>query len=199
MEQSLREPRPEKVAVVAEVRDRLTAASATILTEYRGLPVSQLEALRRALTAAGGEYKVYKNTLVRRAATECGLDVLDALLEGPTGLAFVQDDVAAVAKALRDFARTNPALVVKGGLLGSELLSPERTAALAELPSREVLLAQIAGAFAAPMRQFAGLLQAVPTKLAYALSALIDQRGGPAPDAHGTVDEVAEEDPASQA
>ena len=177
MEQSLKEPRPEKVAVVDEVRARLTDASAAILTEYRGLPVSQMGVLRRALTAAGGEYKVYKNTLVRRAASECGLGILEPLLEGPTGIAFVKDDVAAVAKALRDFARAHPTLVVKGGLLGTDLLDARQTAALAELPSREALLGQIAGVLAAPMQRFASLLQAVPQKMAYALAALVDQGG----------------------
>lgn len=190
MEQSLKEPRPEKVAVVDEVRSKLTGASAAILTEYRGLPVFQLETLRRALNAAGGEYKVYKNTLVRRAAAECGLGGLDSLLEGPTGIAFVKGDVAAVAKALRDFARANPALVVKGGLLGTDLLDARQTAALADLPSREALLAQIAGLLAAPMQKFAALLQAVPQKFAYALSALIEKEeaaGAPAGDTTATV------------
>jgi large subunit ribosomal protein L10 len=190
MEQALKDPRPEKVAVVEEVRAKLTEAGAAILTEYRGLPVAQMETLRRALSAVGGEYKVYKNTLVRRAAAECGLGVLEGLLEGPTGIAFVNDDVAAVAKALRDFARANPALVVKGGLLGTDLLDARQTAALAELPSKEVLLSQIAGAFAAPMQRFAALLQAVPQKFAYALSALLEKEGaagGPAPAAEPPV------------
>ena len=182
MEQRLKDPRPEKVAVVDEVRGRLAESSAAILTEYRGLPVTHLEQLRRALSAAGGEYKVYKNTLVRRAAAESGLGVLEDLLEGPTGIAFVRDDVAAVAKALRDFARTHPLLVVKGGLLGTDLLDARQTAALAELPSRDVLLAQIAGAFAAPMQRFAGLLQALPQNLAYALKALVDKGGAGAGD-----------------
>lgn len=185
MEQRLKDPRPEKVAVVDEVRGRLAESSAAILTEYRGLPVTQLEELRRSLSAAGGDYKVYKNTLVRRAAAESGLGVLEDLLEGPTGIAFVRDDVAAVAKALRDFARTHPLLVVKGGLLGTDLLDARQTAALAELPSRDVLLAQIAGALAAPMQRFAGLLQALPQNFAYALKALVDKAGAGAADDAG--------------
>lgn len=176
------EPRPEKVAVVNEVRARLESSSAAILAEYRGLKVKDMQALRRSLRDAGGEIKVYKNTLVRFAAREAGLDELEALLEGPTAIAFVHKDAAAVAKALRDFARTNPALVVKGGVLGDKVLSPSDATALAELPSREVLLARIAGAFAAPMVQFAGLLQALPRNFAYGLKALIDQ-GGANPDA----------------
>ncbi len=178
METGVRPPRPEKVAVVDDVRSRLRAAAATIVTEYRGLSVAQIQVLRRALTAAGGEYKVYKNTLVRRAARENGLTSLDDLLDGPTALAFVAGDVSAVAKALKEFARTNPRLVVKGALVGGGLFDAAQTSALADLPSRDVLLAQIAGALAAPLQAFAGLLTALPRKFAYGLAALIDQRGG---------------------
>ncbi len=178
METEVRTPRPEKVAVVDDVRARLSSASATIVTEYRGLSVAQLQVLRRALAAAGGDYKVYKNTLVRRAAHDSGLDSLDDLLDGPTALAFVTGDVSSVAKALKEFARTNPKLVVKGALVGSGLFDAAQTSALADLPSREVLLAQIAGALAAPMQAFAGLLAALPRKFAYGLAALIEQRGG---------------------
>ncbi|HEV2361659.1 MAG TPA: 50S ribosomal protein L10 [Acidimicrobiales bacterium] len=172
------EPRPEKVAVVEEVRDRLARADGAIFTEYRGLKVQEMANLRRLLAAAGGEYKVYKNTLVRRAAHETGLEVIEPMLEGPTGIAFVEGDAAAVAKVLRDFAKTSPALVVKGGLLGTSYLDGKGAAALADLPSREALLAQIAGVLAAPMQKFAGLLKAVPQSFAYGLKALIEQRGG---------------------
>ena len=178
VEARTREPRPEKVAVVDEVRRRFAESNAAILTEYRGLPVPEMEILRRALGAVGGDYKIFKNTLVRRAVQESGLQSLEALLEGPTAIAFVREDVAAVAKVLRDFARTNPNLVVKGGLIGSSLLDAKTTAALADLPSKDVLLAQLAGALAAPMQRFASLLAALPQKFAYALSALVDQRGG---------------------
>ena len=188
VEAGTRPPRPEKVAVVDEVRERLSASNATILTEYRGLPVSNMAELRRLLAAVGGEYRVYKNTLVRRAARESGLDSIEPLLEGPTAIAFVSGDVAAVAKVLRDFARTHPSLVVKGGLVGSSLLDAKTTSALAELPSREVLLAQIAGGLAAPMQKFAALLLAVPQKFAYALSALLEARGGAPVDAPSAVE-----------
>ena len=189
-----RQPRPEKVAVVDEVRERLSSTNAAILTEYRGLSVSGMETLRRQIYEAGGDYKVYKNTLVRRAAHENGLDGLDPLLEGPTAIAFVREDVATVAKVLRDFARTHPSLVVKGGLVGTSLLDARTTASLAELPTREVLLAQVAGAFAAPMQRFAALLAAVPQKMAYALSALIEVRGGvdDTAEAAGATDDTAE-------
>lgn len=170
-------PRPEKVAVVDEVRDRLSSSSAAILTEYRGLKVKDMATLRRSLREVGGEYRVYKNTLVRFAARDLGLDGLEALLEGPTAIAFVDGDAVAVAKALRDYGRINPALVVKGGLLGQSVLDASEATALADLPSREVLLARIAGGLAAPMVQFAGLLQALPRNLAYGLKALIEKVG----------------------
>ncbi|MDA8040662.1 MAG: 50S ribosomal protein L10 [Actinomycetota bacterium] len=169
-------PRAEKVAAVAEVRERLERTDAAILTEYRGLKVSDLAVLRRALRVAGAEYKIYKNTLVRRATATADRTAMDPFLEGPTAIAFVEGDVAAAAKVLREFARTHPALVVKGSLIGSDLLDARSTTALADLPSREVLLAQIAGALAAPLRQFAGLLKALPQNLAYGISALIDQK-----------------------
>jgi large subunit ribosomal protein L10 len=190
-------PRPEKVAVVDEVREKLSSASAAILTEYRGLKVKDISALRRSLREVGGEYRVYKNTLVRFAARDLGLAELEALLEGPTAIAFVDGDAVAVAKALRDYARTNPNLVVKGGLLGESVLDAREAGALADLPSREVLLARIAGAFAAPMVQFAGLLQALPRNFAYGLKALIDKQGG-APERVAETETPAEAEPAPE-
>ena len=172
------EPRPEKVAVVDEVRDRLSASSAALLTEYRGLKVSDLAALRRSVGEAGGEYKIYKNTLARRAAADLGLTDLDPMLVGPTAIAFVAGDAVAVAKSLRDFARGNPNLTIKGGLLGTKVLTAADTSALADVAPREVLLAQLAGALAAPLQQMAGLLQALPRNFAYGLSALLEKRGG---------------------
>ncbi len=172
------EPRAEKAAVVTEVGERLDAAEAALLTEYRGLDVGALAELRGALRQAGGTYKIYKNTLVRIAARERGLDI-DDLLAGPTAIAFVDGDVAGVAKALRDYAKGNPNLVVKGGLLGESVLAPGDIDALAELPSRDQLLAEIAGLFAAPAQQFAGLLDAVPRSFSYALNALIEAGGAP--------------------
>ena len=186
------DPRAEKVAVVDEVRDKLSSAGAAILTEYRGLKVSELEGLRRSLRAAGGEYKIYKNTLVRFATRDLGIDGIDPLLEGPTAIAFADTDVPAVAKALRDFSRINPLLVVKGGVMGSTVLTAGDAAALADIPSREVLLSRMAGLIAAPMQQFAGLLQALPRNLAYGLKALIDAGGAPgAPESAPAVEETA--------
>jgi len=177
-------PRPEKVAVVDEVKERLDATTAALLTEYRGLDVTAISDLRRALRKVGGEYKIYKNTLVRFAARDLGLE-LEELLTGPTAIAFITEkpdgspgDAVDVAKALRDFARTNPSLIVKGGVLGTKPLSAEEARALAEVEPREVLLAKLAGALAAPMVQLAGLLEALPRNFAYGLKALIDEQGG---------------------
>jgi large subunit ribosomal protein L10 len=169
-------PRPEKVAVVDEVRQHFEQSSAAILTEYRGLKVKDLAGLRRSLRSSGGEYKIYKNTLVRLAARESGLEALEDMLVGPTGITFIEGDAAAVAKVLRDYSRTNPLLLIKGGVLGEKIIGPQETTALAELPSREVLLAQLAGAIAAPMQQFAALLKALPQNLAYGLAALRDKK-----------------------
>jgi len=191
-------PRPEKVAVVDEVRERFSSSSAALLTEYRGLDVAQMATLRRSLREAGGSYKIYKNTLVRFAARDLGLEI-DELLTGPTAIAFVDGDAVNVAKALRDFAKTNENLVVKGGVLGDKLLSAAEAKALADVAPRDELLARLAGAMAAPMQQFAGLLSAVPRSFAYGLAALIEQGGAPG----ARVDEPAEapvaEAPAAEA
>ena len=192
-------PRPEKVAVVDEVREKLAGADAALLTEYRGLTVKQLAELRRQLRPAGAEYKIYKNTLVRFAAREVVDDQLDPLLTGPTAITFVRGDAAAVAKLLRDYARGHQALVVKGGLLGDKVVSAKDVEALADLPPRDVLLAQLAGAFQAPMVKLAGLLQALPRNFAYGLAALIDQRGGPEAPAEPATEAPATEAPATEA
>jgi large subunit ribosomal protein L10 len=196
-------PRPEKVAVVDEVRKRFSDSDAVLLTEYRGINVGDLAALRRALREAGGEYKVYKNTLVRFAARDLGLE-LDDQLTGPTAIAFVPTgsggDPVAVAKALREFAKGNPNLVVKGGVLGEKLLSAADAKALADVAPREELLARLAGLIAAPMVQFAGLLQAVPRDFAYGLQALIAQGGAPGAPAspEAPADEAPAEAPAEE-
>lgn len=176
-------PRPEKVAVVEEVRDKLSASDAALFTEYRGLTVRDLAELRTAMREAGGEYRVYKNTLVRRAAAELDLD-LDAELVGPTAIAFVGQkpdgtpgDPVMVAKALAAFAKSHPHLVIKGGLLDTTVLDADGAKALATVAPREELLARFAGGLAAPMRNMAALLQAVPLKFAYGLQALIEAGG----------------------
>jgi large subunit ribosomal protein L10 len=169
-------PRADKVAVVDEVRTRLADADGAVLTEYRGLTVAELAELRQGLGAAGGDYRIYKNTLVRLAVADGPQAPITDLLTGPTAIAFVKGDVSAVAKTLRDFARANPNLVVKGGMVGTGVLSASDINVLADLPPRDTLLAQLAGALAAPLQQLAGLIEALPRNLAYGLSALIDQR-----------------------
>jgi large subunit ribosomal protein L10 len=169
-------PRAEKVAVVEEITAKLNSAEAVFITEYRGMSVGQLAALRRQLKPAGGEYKVYKNTLARFAAQNAGLDSLADILVGPSGMTFASGDIAATAKALRDASKANPLLIIKGGAMGSTVLSAKDVEALAELPSRETLLAMFAGALQAPLVKTAGLLQALPRNFAYGLKALIEQK-----------------------
>ncbi len=169
-------PRAEKVAVVDEVSAKLTAADAAIITEYRGMSVGQLATLRRQLRTSGGEYKVYKNTLARFGAEKAGIDGLAELLTGPSAITFVSGDAAGVAKALKDAAKTNPFLIIKGGTIAGKSMSSKDIEALADLPSRDVLLSMLAGAFQAPLVKTAGLLQALPRSFAYGLKALIDQK-----------------------
>ncbi len=169
-------PRPDKVAIVEEIAAKLTESVAVFVSEYRGMKVSQMANLRAPLRAAGAEHKVYKNTLARLAATDAGYESLNEHLLGPTALTFVTGDSVAAAKALVDQSKANPLLVIKGGVLGDTPMTADDVKALASLPSREVLLAQLAGAFQAPLVKTAGLLQALPRNFAYGLSALIDQK-----------------------
>jgi large subunit ribosomal protein L10 len=187
--------RPEKVAVVEEIRTKVAEADATVLTEYRGLTVPELARLRASLRTTGTEYKVFKNTLARRAVAGGELESVASLFVGPVAIAFVRGDAAAAAKALRDFGKDNPALILKGGLLGNRVITPGDLEALAELPSRAVMLAQVAGAFQAPLVKAAGLFQAFTRNFAYGVKALIDQRiegGEGAPPAEAAEEPAAE-------
>jgi large subunit ribosomal protein L10 len=168
--------RAHKVEVVTEVKTRIGEATASIVSEYRGLTTAELAELRESLNAVGGDYRIFKNTLVRLAIDGGDYQPLSEYLSGPSALTFVQGDISAVAKALRDFSRANPLLVIKGGLADGSLLSSGDLAALADLPPREVLLGRLAGALAAPMQQMAGLFQALPRNMAFGISALIEQR-----------------------
>jgi large subunit ribosomal protein L10 len=165
-----------KAAVIEEIRSKLDAADAAVLTEYRGLSVTELADLRASLRPASTEYKVFKNTLARRAAENTGLAEIVPMLEGPVAIAFVTGDAVLAAKALRDFARANPNLVVKGGLLNERVLTPQEFEALADVAPREVLLARLAGGFQAPLVKAAGLFQAFTRNMAYGIKALVDQR-----------------------
>lgn len=196
--------RPEKTAVVEEIQRKLGEADASVLTEYRGLTVSELAELRGALRPANTEYKVFKNTLARRAAEAAGLTDIVPMLEGPVAIAFVHGDAAIAAKALRDFGRTNPALVLKGGLLGPRILTPSEIEQLADIEPREVLLAKIAGGMKAPMNKAAGLFSAFTRNFAYGLKAYLDQRveGGealPEPEAPAAEEPAADDAPAADA
>jgi large subunit ribosomal protein L10 len=183
---------PAKVATIDEVKTRIAASTTAVVTEYRGLTVAQISTLRRQLRTLGADYKVFKNTLVLRAIAGTDVESLAEYLVGPTAIAFVDGDVSAVAKALRDFARETPKLIVKGGVVDGKPLTKADLSALADLPSRDVLLAQIAGLLASPLRTLAALLQAVPQNFAYGLSALIEARGGAPVPAEDKVEEVAE-------
>lgn len=192
--------RPEKVQAVAEIKERLERAQAVFLAEYAGLSVKQQQTLRRGLREGGAEFQVVKMTLARRAAAELELSDLDELFIGPTGLAFADGDPVTAAKALKDFAKENEAFTIKGGLLGSEFLTPERISELADIESREVLLSKIAGVMQAPMANLAGLLAALPRNLASAIQQLVEKMeeadGGEAPAAEAdSSDEAAAADP----
>jgi len=183
-------PRPEKVQAVADIRERLERAQAVFVAEYAGLTVKEQRELRRGLRAAGGEFRVVKMTLARRAADEVGRPAFKSLLGGPAGLAYAYDDPAATARLLRDFARDHARLLVKGALFGAEVLPPERVASLADLEPRPVLLARVAGALQAPLAAMAGVLAAVPRGLATVLGALADKK--PAPAAEPAAETAAE-------
>ena len=182
-------PRPEKVQAVADIKERLDGAQAVFLAEYAGLSVQEQQALRRELRANGAEFKVVKMTLARLAAADLEIDDFDALLLGPTGLTFADGDPVGAAKVLRDFAKDHEVLVVKGGLLGREFLTPERIAELADIEPREVLLAKIAGAFEAPMAKMAGLLAALPRNAATAMQQLLEKKEAESPELPAASDE----------
>jgi large subunit ribosomal protein L10 len=185
--------RTAKVATVDELKAKVDATTTAVVTEYRGMTVAQISTLRRQLRTLDADYKVFKNTLVKRAIEGTSVAPLDEFLVGPTAIAFVNGDVSAVAKALRDFANSTPTKVLKGGVLDGKALSVKDLTALADLPSRDVLLARFAGLLASPMTTMAGLLKAIPQNLAYGLSALIDSKGGaPTPEATVSAPETAE-------
>jgi len=177
----------EKVAAVAELTGRFNDSSGAVLTEYRGLTVAQLAELRRAL-ADHATFTVVKNTLTKRAVAEAGLvEQLSSLLVGPSAVAFVDGDVVEAAKGLRDFAKANPLLVIKGGVLDGKAISPDEIIKLADLEPREVLLAKLAGAMKASLAGAAATFNALPAQMAQLAEALRVKReaaeGSPAPDA----------------
>lgn len=169
--------RPDKTAAVADLVDSFHESAGAVLTDYRGLSVKQLQDLRRAL-GENATYAVVKNTLTQIAATEAGVEGFDALLTGPTAIAFINGDVVEAAKGLRDFAKANPSLVIKGGVLDGKSLDAAEIAKIADLESREVLLARLAGGMLASLSQAVYLLNAPlaqAARLAGALQAKAEQ------------------------
>jgi large subunit ribosomal protein L10 len=179
-------PTAQKDAVIDEIAGRFRESSASLITEYRGLTMAQLTTLRRTL-GADTTYRVAKNTLVKRAAQDAGIDGLDELLIGPTAIAFITGEPVDAAKTLRDFAKTHQALVIKGGYMDGRALTVAEVNQLADLESREVLLAKLAGAMKANLSKAAALFAAPASQVARMTQALADKRaeeeGAPAPAA----------------
>jgi large subunit ribosomal protein L10 len=188
-------PNPEKIERVATLKERIEGSDALLLTEYRGLTVSEITELRRSLAAGGTRFAVVKNTLMRRAVEQAGVDELVSLLEGPSAVAFVSGDPVAAAKSVVDAAKKFPTLVVKGGFMDGKLLSADEAKALASLESREAMLSKLAGlmqaemsraaaAFVGAQSKFLGVLEAYKAKLP----------GETAEEAAPADDQAAEED-----
>ncbi|GAA2644465.1 MULTISPECIES: 50S ribosomal protein L10 [Nonomuraea] len=167
--------RADKATAVAELKNEFEGSSAAVLTEYRGLTVAQLKQLRVAL-GGNAKFAVAKNTLTKIAANEAGVTGLDDLLVGPTAVAFVTGDVVEAAKGLRDFAKANPLLVIKGGFMEGKALDAAEITKLADLESREVLLAKLAGAMKAKQSAAAAVFAALPTNMAQLAEALRAKR-----------------------
>ncbi|WP_406233579.1 50S ribosomal protein L10 [Nocardia sp. NBC_01009] len=167
--------KPEKVTAVEEIAEQFRSSTATVVTEYRGLSVGKLTDLRRAL-GAGATYSVAKNTLVKRAAAEAGVEGLDDLFVGPTAIAFIQGEPVDAAKAIKTFAKDNKALIIKGGYMDGNALSVAEVEKIADLESREVLLAKLAGAMKGNMAKAAGLFNAPASQVARLAAALVEKK-----------------------
>ena len=164
-------PKQEKVERVAELKDRIEGSDALLLTEYRGLSVSEITELRRSLAEGGTRFQVVKNTLMRRAVTDAGVAELEVLLEGPSAVAFVEGDPVAAAKSVVDAAKKYPTLVLKGGFMDGKMLSADDAKALASLESREVMLSKIAGLMKSEMSKAAALFVGAQSKFVSLLEA----------------------------
>lgn len=181
---------PAKESAVKEITERFRNATATVVTEYRGLSMSELTQLRRAL-GNDVSYTVAKNTLVRRAAADAGVDGLLELFNGPTALAFVNGEPVDAAKALRDFAKTNALLVIKGGVMDGKVLNPTEVNKLADLESRDVLLAKLAGAMKASLSQAAVMFNQLPSQVARLAAALQEKKAEAGETAEPAADSAA--------
>ena len=196
--------RPDKASAVAELTEEFRTSSAAVLTEYRGLTVAELKELRRSL-GTDTSYSVVKNTLTKIAAQEAGVSAFDTLLQGPSAIAFVKGDPVEAAKGLRDFAKAHPFLVIKGGVLDGKPLSPLEITKLADLESREVLLAKMAGALQASLTNAVSLFAAPLAQTARVIDALrakVEQEGPAAPAEEPSADaapEAVAEEPAAEA
>ncbi|KYH33702.1 50S ribosomal protein L10 [Neomoorella mulderi] len=164
--------REAKAAVVAEIKEKLGNSIVTILADYRGMNVAEMTSLRRQLREAGVEFKVVKNTLTRRAAQELGLDALEPFLEGPTAAAFSLNDPAAPAKILSEVMRNSKTFQIKAGVLQGRVIGLDEIKALADLPSREQLLAKVVGGFQAPLAGLVNVLAGNIRNLVYVLEAI---------------------------
>src|SRR3954471_11769411 len=195
-------PNTEKVGAVAEITEHFSSSSAAVITEYRGLTVKQITDLRQAL-GRDTTYAVVKNTLTKRAAADAGVGSDDTRLQGPTAIAFVKGDPVDAAKGLRDFAKAHPLLVIKGGVLDGNLLSADEVRQIADLESREVLLAKLAGALKALPTRAAGLFQAPLSQMARLAKALEEKKpadgAADAPTAEAAATETAVETEAAEA
>ena len=190
--------RPDKTAAVAEIVEQFNDSAGAVLTEYRGLSVKQLQDLRRAL-GENANYAVVKNTLTQIAAKEAGVEGFDALLTGPTAIAFINGDLVEAAKGLRDFAKANPHLVIKGGVLDGKALSAAEITKLADLESREVLLAKLAGAMNASLSKAVYLFAAPLSQAARTVDALRAKVETQGPAQAAPVEAAADESPADAA
>ena len=191
-------PTQAKAAVIDEITERFQKSSAAVLTEYRGLTVAQLTQLRRSL-GEGSSYAVVKNTLTKRAADSVGFSDLGPLLNGPTAIAFIEGDPVEAAKAIRDFARANPLLVVKGGVVDGRTVDASEVTRLADVEPREVLLAKLAGAMKGNLTKAAGLFQAPLSQVARLAAALQEKKPASSEDEAAAPEAPAAEAPAVEA
>jgi large subunit ribosomal protein L10 len=170
----------EKEQMLEMLKEKMGSSKLIVLTHYRGLNVDAMTKLRRKMRESGSELKVAKNTITKIAARELGLEGIDHYLEGPTALAFGFDDPVAPAKVLNDFAKEYKQLEIRAGILEGRLVDTAQIKALANLPSREVLLAQVLGGMQAPLYGFAGALQGLIRNLVYVLDAIREKKAGEA-------------------
>jgi len=189
--------KPTKVSAVAEIAEYFRGSNAAVLTEYRGLSVAQMKELRRSL-GPGVTYAVVKNTLTKIAARDAGVEGLDSLLEGPSAIAFVSGDAVDAAKGIRDFAKSNPALVIKGGIMDGAVLTAAEITKIANLESREVLLSKLAGAMKAKQSQAAALFAAPLSKTARTIAALQAKLESASPAPAAVAPAKVEEPPAAE-